>query len=68
MRSPYEVYEKVNGKYNPDIPPTVVYSVWFGEQKAEWLKLHPGITLLDGNIFYERDLHLFFDWLDKKFS
>ena len=50
-RNPYEVYEAVCGKYNPDIPPKVIYSVWFSEQKAVYLE----------------ELQRFFRWLDDRF-
>lgn len=68
MRSPYEVYEAVHGKYNPDVPPTVIFSVWMAEQKAAYLVEHPETRIIDGHFFYDRELRAFFEWIDARYG
>jgi hypothetical protein len=67
-RSPYEIYESQCGAYDPDKPPTTIYSVWFSEQKAEYIRQHPEAkrNMIDGN-FFEAELQRFFAWLNATF-
>jgi hypothetical protein len=59
MLDPHEIYWSLNGP-----SPKVIFSVWFGEQKAEYLAAHPEI---DGN-FFDAKSKKFRAWLDAKYK
>lgn len=67
--SPYEIYEKVVGEYNPDNPPQPFYVIWFAEQRDEYLRERPEAykNMIDGHMF-EAELHRFYAWLNVKYE
>ena len=63
-RTPYDVYESIFGKYNPDVVPVIVFSNWMREEKAAYLVEHPEAkkNQIDGH-FYDPELERFFRWI-----
>jgi hypothetical protein len=66
-RTPYDVFESIHGNYNPDKPHTVPFSVWMGEEKTEYLRVHPEAAKnqIDGH-FYDPELERFFRWISER--
>lgn len=65
--SPYEVFESIHGKYNPDKPHATPFVVWMGEEKAEYLRQRPDAkrNQIDGH-FYDDELQRFFTWISER--
>jgi beta-glucanase (GH16 family) len=64
MKTPYDVFESIYGKYDPEHPHAIPFSIWMREEKAEYLRQHPEAVKnqIDGN-FYEAELTRFFTWV-----
>jgi hypothetical protein len=65
--SPYDVFESIHGPYDPNVVPVVPFSVWMGEEKAEYLRQHPEAARnqIDGH-FYDPELERFFRWISER--
>jgi hypothetical protein len=65
-RTPYDVFESIHGKYNPDVTPVTPFSVWLRAERAQWLAENPGVSMLDGHIFHDADLVRFHEWVVRR--
>lgn len=62
--TPYDVYEREVGEYDPDNPPDPYFSVWLMERKREYLAAFPerAQNQIDGH-FCAAELTRFFQWI-----
>ncbi len=66
-KTPYDVFESIHGAYDPDRPHAIPFSVWMGEEKSEYLRVHSeaGKNQIDGH-FYDPELERFFRWISAR--
>jgi len=65
--TPFDVFKRITESQPNGGAGNPIYSLWFRQQKQEFLRHHPETYVLDGNIVRLSDIVKLHNWIVEKF-